>query len=275
MNEYLMRSSAHGDSTNRAEVKDRGASVFVAASTECFPELSLVDSIERLGDLEYSAIEIAINEWGQQLKPSQVLDQLEAATAMCRDTHRMDIAGFFVRINATGDEFYRQFQACSRMAKAAKVVSITVPSAELGTPFNEEVEHLRRLVDIATVDGVLVSIKTEVGRLSQDPDTIQVMCDNVKGLGVTLDPSHYIYQAPSNRGYDQLLKYVYSVHLRDTTKDTLQVRVGQGEVEYSKLITQLRRFDYRRGLVVDMAAIEGVDHNSEMRKIRLLLESLL
>src|SRR5690606_4839308 len=102
-----------------------------------------------------------------------------------------------------------------------------------------------------------------------------VMCGNVKGLGVTLDPSHYIYKENAGRSYDQILKYVYHVHLRDTTKNELQVRVGQGEVEYSRLVTQLRRVRYRRALAVDMRELPDTDHSSELRKMRLLLESLL
>ena len=44
------------------------------------------------------------------------------------------------------------------MAKAIKVVTLTVRSAELGTPFNAEVERLRALVAIATMEGVRVGL---------------------------------------------------------------------------------------------------------------------
>lgn len=251
--------------------------MFVAASTDCFSELSLVDAIERLSDLEYSATEISIHEDGNQIKPTEVVADVEKAIGVCRDTHRLDISGYDVQISATGDEHYRQFNAICRLAKATKVVSVTVPSAELGTPFNEEVEHLRSLVDIATREGVLVSIASQIGRLSEDPDTVVVLCDNVKGLGVTFDPSHYICGPHAGRNIDQLNKYTYNVHLRDTSKDKLQVRVGQGEVEYSRLINRLRLVKYDRALCVSIRETNeaGLDHNSEMRKIRLLLESLL
>ncbi|HEY6564513.1 MAG TPA: sugar phosphate isomerase/epimerase, partial [Pirellulaceae bacterium] len=162
-----------------------------------------------------------------------------------------------------------------RLAKATKVVALTIPSAELGTPFNQEVEHLRELVRIATLEGVLVSIKTQVGRLSQDPDTIVVLCDNVKGLGVTLDPTTFVCGPYASRGYDNILKYVHNVHLRDSRKEAPQVRVGLGDIEYSKVITSLRRFSYRRGLCVHMVPMEGVDHDTELRKMRRLLESML
>jgi sugar phosphate isomerase/epimerase len=71
------------------------------------------------------------------------------------------------------------------------------------------------------------------------------------------------------------MKYVYHVHLRDTSKKQLQVRVGQGEVEYGRLITQLERVKYNRALSVNITEMPEVDHSSELRKLRLLLESLL
>jgi sugar phosphate isomerase/epimerase len=71
------------------------------------------------------------------------------------------------------------------------------------------------------------------------------------------------------------MKYVQHVHLRDSTKTKLQVRVGQGEIDYGKLIQQLDKVGYDRALCVQMTPIEGFDHRAEMRKMRLLLDSLL
>ena len=53
--------------------------MFVAASTGCFPDLSLDDALDRLADLEYTRVEVAISEHGAQLKPSQVAANLEEA----------------------------------------------------------------------------------------------------------------------------------------------------------------------------------------------------
>ena len=249
--------------------------MIVAASTTCFPELGLVDAIERMSDLEYSAVVVDISDGSNQISPDAVAGNLDKAIGFCRDTHRLDLAGYTVEIRARGQEHYELFGAICKLAKATKVASITVPSAELGTPFNEEVEHYRRLVQLATVEGVLVSMRTQTGRMSQDPDTIKVMCDNVKGLGVTLDPSTFIYKPFSKKGYEMLLPYVYHTELRDTSEKEFQVQMGRGSVDYSKLITYLRRMDYRRALCVKMDELPDTDHNSEMRKIRLLLESLL
>jgi sugar phosphate isomerase/epimerase len=249
--------------------------VFVAASSECFPEKSLDEVLQRLVDLEYTSIEIAIHETGGPLKPSGVLADLEGTIAACRETYRLTISAYSIDIEAEGDLYYDQFAACCSLAKATKVVALTIPAAELGTPFNAEIERLQRLVDIASREGVLVGVKTETGRITQDPNTAIVLCDNVKGLGLTLDPSHYVYGPHRGESYDQVMKHVYNVHLRDTTKDKLQVRVGQGEIEYSRLITQLSKTHYNRALAVHIAPVPDVDHAAEMRKMRLLLESML
>lgn len=153
-----------------------------------FYHLPLGEALDRLVELEYAYVEIALHEQGPQLRPSDVAADLEKAINTCRATNRLDVVAYDVQIDAQGDVYYDQFTAICKLAKATKVVTLTMPSCELGTPFNEEVERLRKLVAIATHEGVRVSIKSQVGRLSEDPDTVVVLCDNCKGLGLTLDP---------------------------------------------------------------------------------------
>jgi len=249
--------------------------VIISASTACFPHLSLIECFDRLSDLEYTNVEISVDDDGKQLTSSEVLADLEYAVRVCRDTHRLNLTGYGLRITATGDEYLARFAACCRLAKATKVATVVIPSSPLGTPFNEEVERLRKLVEIADVESVRVAIRSEREHFSQDPDTVVVLCDNVRGLGVALDPSHYMSGPHVRRGYDQLFKYTFNIYLRDSTKDSLQVRIGQGEIDYGKLTSQLEKVHYNRALCVDIEPQEGIDHASEMRKMRMLLDSLL
>ena len=237
--------------------------------------MSLHEALEKIVDLEFSSIDLAVHEGLNHLKPSTVLADFETAIGVCNDTKRLDIVAFDTNITATGDEHYEQFDAICRLAKATRVVTITVPSGRIGTPFNEEVEHLRRLVDLATLQGVRVSILTEAERLSEDPDTAVVLCDNVKALGVTLDPSAFVFGPGRGRNYTKLMNYVHHMRLRDTSKDAFQVRVGQGEVEYGRLVNLLEQKNYNRALTVCITEMSDIEHFGEMRKMRLLLESLL
>jgi sugar phosphate isomerase/epimerase len=249
--------------------------VFVAATSRCFCNLPLNAALLQLVEVEYSAVEIMIHEKDGHMTPSSVLTDPERAVALCRQTHRLTPVALSVDIDAPEPEYYQQFAACCRLAKAIKVVTITVRSAELGTPYNAEIERLRTLVALASRDGVRVGLLTEVGRMTETPDNAVEMCDSVKGLGLTLDPSHYAYGPHAGINYDQVMKHVYHVRLRDTTKEQLQVRVGQGDVEYGRLVNQLTKVHYDRALCVDIVPSTEVDQLTEMRKMRLLLESLL
>lgn len=251
--------------------------MYVAASTDCFASLPLSAALKKLFDLEYNRVEIALREDGGQLKPSQVLADTESAIVACRDTHRLTPVAYYFDSPVEGPDYYKQFSAICKLAKATKVVVVGVRSGELGTPFNAEIERLRELVKIASIAGVVVGLKTEIDRMTQDPDTAKVICDNVKGLCLTLDPSHYHFGPVAGAKYDHLLPYVCHVQLRDSNKKHFQVKVGQGEIEYGRIITQLSKLGYQKALGVNITDLENpdVDHLGELRKMRLLLESLL
>ena len=51
--------------------------------------------------------------------------------------------------------------------------------------------------------------------------------------------------------------------------------MGQGDVEYSKLMSQLQKLKYNRAYSVNIVEQPDVDHVGELRKLRLLLESML
>lgn len=229
-----------------------------------------------LVDLEFSSVELSIHEEGLGwVRPSAALANLESALNVCRETSRLTVAALSVASTAEGDLYYEQFAACCKLAKSLKVVPLVVPAAELGTPFNAEIERLRELVRIASFDGCLVALKTQIGCMTEDPATATVLCDNVKGLGLSLDPSHYVTGPWQGRDISKVMQYVFHVRLRDSTKSDFNVRVGQGEIDYGKLIGQLAAVGYDRALAIDMPPLEGQDHRAELRKLRLLLESLL
>jgi len=255
--------------------------LFVSASIECFPASAKEEAPAKLVDLEYSAIELPIHEEGNSwIRPSEVLANLDAAVDRCRDTRRLAVSALSVEQTVDGaplegDLYYEQFAACCQLAKSLKVVPLVIPAAELGTPFNAEIERLRELVKIASFEGCLVALKTQIGCMTEDPDTATVLCDNVKGLGLCLDPTHYITGPRQGRDFAKVMPYVFHVQLRDSTKTEMHVRVGQGEIDYGKLVSQLVSEKYNRALAVHVPPLEGYDHRAELRKIRLLLESLL
>ena len=120
--------------------------MYIAVSTDCFPEIPMPDVVETFIDLEFTTIEIALRENGGVLSPSRIEGEMEQVIRIVRDSHRLDLCSFDVYIEATGEEYYAQFSSICTLAKATKVVTLTIPSAELGTPLrNEEVRTTTRV----------------------------------------------------------------------------------------------------------------------------------
>ena len=247
--------------------------MFIAASTRCFWDKSFDEACGCIADLEYDKIEIWLHENGDHLKPSAIAADPEAEAARLRDMTRLTPVALYLNHDVGGNEFSQIVQ----FAKLIKVAQITLDGAGLGTPFNTEIDRLRALCETAGRDGVRLSIRTESGSLTQDPHTAVELCQAVRGLGITLDPSHYLFGRREPVSYEIVYPHVLHVHLRDTSAEELQVQVGLGEIDYSRLINQLRHEAYTRALAVDLIPekTNPETRQLEMRKLRLLLESLL
>jgi sugar phosphate isomerase/epimerase len=247
--------------------------VFVAASTICFSDANLPDACQFLMDLEYDSVELWLSESSPQIGPAEVAADPDAFVQQFHEITRLTPVAF----RLAEDVAPETFAGISKAAKLLQVTQITVPSSPLGTPFNEEIDRLKALVEVASRDGIRVSIKTEGGHLTADPDTAVELCGSVRGLGLTLDPSHYLSGPNPVTSFERFAPHVNHVHLRDSTATELQVQVGLGEIDYSKLITQLEKVGYHRALSVELIPryTDAATRPLEMRKLRMLLDSLL
>jgi len=248
--------------------------VIVAASTTCIAGEPLAGIFDRLVDLEYTSTELVIGKQGT-IHPSQIADQHDAIVQLRRSSRRIVPVAMFYDVEPESPEYIEQFTATCRLAKDCKIAVITVHAAVPGTPFNEEIDRLRNLVKVGVQYGCVIGIATEAGRISETPETVGSLCKNVKGLGVTLDPSHFIYNLPKPRDYESILPHVCHVRLRDTTQKQFQTLIGQGIIDFGKLVVHLNKVNYKRSLCVDLVPIPKVGQDAELRKMRLLLESVL
>lgn len=254
--------------------------MYIACSTLCFDKYPLAEALRTIAELEFNKIDVAIHERSNHLKPSQVARDVQAAAAQLRFGPGLVPSAISVAIEAPdGEEFDRQFRAVCRLARVSMVPLLTLAAAPVSTPLDKEVQRLTRLLRLAEKDGLLLTVATLSGTLTEDPDTAVSLCQRVPGLGLTLDPSHYIAGPQAGKPFDQVYPYVRHVHLRDTGRgpNQFQVHIGQGEVEYGRVIGQLSRYHYDRLLTVDIRDVPEVDFpkEHEVRKLKYLLESLV
>jgi sugar phosphate isomerase/epimerase len=254
--------------------------VFVACSTLCFARYPLDRALRLIGELEFSKVDVAIHERGPHLRPSEVVQDVALAAQRIRIGPSLSPAAFNVEIEAANDDDYlEQLKAICRLARLSTVPILTVPAASSGTGLDAEVKRLTPLVRFAQAEGIVFTLETRTGTLTETPATAVELCQRVPGLGLTLDPSHYVAGPHQGKSFEQVYPYVRHVHLRDTGRgpDQFQVRVGQGEIEYGRIISLLSRHHYERLLTVEILDIPDAPYamEVEVRKLKYLLESLV
>ena len=253
--------------------------MYVACSTLSFSKLSLEDALQTVREMRFTKADLAIHDDGPHLTPAQVVaDPARAAQRL--KAANLPLAAIHLSIGCADAETARtQFRAACRLARVSTVPLVTVPAAPLGSDFDVEVKRLTGWVKIAETEGVILTVETHAATLTADPLGAAELCRRVPGLALTLDPSHYHVGPHAPADYDNLYQYVRHVRLRDTgkTPEQFQVRIGQGELEYGKIVSQLDRCRYDRALTVDYRDVpdNAFPVGAEARKLKYLLESLV
>ncbi len=256
--------------------------MFVACSTLCFAREPLETALRQIAELEFDKFELALFEDGHHLRPSEAGDNPEAAQQLLRCGPSLIPSSLHIDFGSVDWSLpvtRRRFDGLCRLAKLLSVAVLTIPAAPQGTPIADEVKRLSSLTSGAMREGLVVALLTHAETLTADPQVAVELCQAVPGLELTLDPSHYVQGPNPNVDYDIVFPYVQNVHLRDTglAPGEFQVRVGQGQIEYARVVTQLQRYGYNRSLTVSI--IDRPDNpferEVEIRKLKLLLETLI
>jgi sugar phosphate isomerase/epimerase len=253
--------------------------MYVACSTQCFARTPLDRALRLIGELEFSKLDVALHEHGAHLRPSEVARDVALAAQRIRIGPSLSPAAFSVEIEVpSSEEYRRQLRAVCRLARMSNVAVLTIPASSAGSGLDAEVKRLKGLLQLTLTEGIVLTVPTRTGTLTENPDVAVELCERVPGLGLTLDPSHYIAGPHQGKTFDHVYPFVRHVHLRDTGRGPgqLQVRVGQGEIEYGRIVAQLLRHNYDRLLTVDIHDVPDAPFpmEPEVRKLKYLLESL-
>ncbi len=256
--------------------------MFVSCSTLCFAREPLEAALRQIAELEFDKFELALVEDGIHLRPSEVGDNPESALQRLRSGPSLIPSAIhidFGPVNWSDPLIRRRFDGLCRLAKSLSVAVLTMHAAPAGTPLDDEIQRLTQLLSIAMREGLVLAMLTHSETVTGDPRVAVELCEAVPGLRLTLDPSHFLQGSQPYPDFDDVFPYVQNVHLRDTGQapGEFQVRVGQGQVDYARIITMLQRYNYNRSLTV--AIIDRLenpfDREVEVRKLKLLLETLI
>jgi sugar phosphate isomerase/epimerase len=256
--------------------------MFVACNTLCFAQDPMETALRHILELEFDKFELALVEGGQHLRLSEAADDPDAALAQIRRGPSLVPSALYLDTGAVdwSDALtLKRFEGICRLAKSLAIAVITMHAAPRGTSIDEQVKRLTPLASDAFRKGLVLALLTHSETLTADPPVAVELCQAIPGLGLTLDPSHYLQGPNPEVDFDAVFPYVENVHLRDTgtAPGEFQVRVGQGKIDYARIVNMLQRRGYNRSLTVSIIdrPDNPFDREVEVRKLKLLLETLI
>ncbi len=256
--------------------------MFVSCNTLCFAREPLGTALRQIVELEFDKFELSLFEDTQHIRLSEAGDDPEGALATLRKGPSLVPSSInldFGPVDWLDPLHHKRFDGLCRLAKLLSIAVITLPASPRGTPIDDEIKRLTSLAGNAVRKGLVPALLTHSETLTADPQVAVELCRAIPGLGLTLDPSHYLQGPNPEVDFDGVFPYVQNVQLRDTGTGSgeFQVRVGQGKVDYARIVNLLQRHGYNRALTVTIIdRLENpFDREVEVRKLKLLLETLV
>src|SRR5262249_47756217 len=135
-----------------------------------------------------------VQEGGPHLKPSEITADFSRVVQMLRSAGGLSVSAFHVDLGHGLSRLVvtQQMKAVCRLARVLTTPLISISAAASDADVEVEIERLTWLNRLAIADGVTLTIETRAGTLTEQPATAIQLCRRVRGLGLALDPSHYL-----------------------------------------------------------------------------------
>jgi len=176
----------------------------------------------------------------------------------------------------------RVMKACLDFANACGIQVVTMDSGRQaeGSSFEESFKlakgELLNFVRLAQERNVTMTIETHMNSLAERPKDALRFVEEVPGLKITYDPSHYI---PAGVPLDDtlcLLPHVVHAHIRNAAEDSYQAKMDVKLIDLGWFNTALRDAGYTGYVSIEylesIALKEGYDAVEQTRQLKALLE---
>jgi sugar phosphate isomerase/epimerase len=266
--------------------------------TFAFGPKPLDEACRNLKELGFRIADLGVCLGNTQVNPFDAAEKPEATADTvnrCLDDRAMQRGECFVLdfgrpLNhpdeSVRQETRRRFRPLARFARLVGCPSIMlVPGIVHETIGKEQsfelaAQELRILCETAHDEGVLLNIEPCEPSVVQDPRDAARLCEDVPGLGLTLDYSHFIDPGYSQTEVEPLHRFARHLHARQAAPGKRVETVRKGTIDFERMVSLLKKEDYQGVIAVEYLECDvtrqcGVDVWKETPLMRMELERLI
>jgi sugar phosphate isomerase/epimerase len=230
-----------------------------------------------IADLGFQWVDLSCLNWAPHVKVPDLVKDFDAEakrveTALANNGLRVANLTFDNVEVLPWEEYQRQFEAVVKLAVRLKARLINLMAASPKVDRNDYVAKLAKLQAIAEKAGVLLTLETHCNQITERPADAAWLCQQVPGLGLTLDPSHYFAGPNQGASYTNLMPLVQGTGFRagGMSWAEIQLRWGEGPINFTAIVRQLEAAGYKGFYVTEY--IEGFGKPDAVEEARRFLE---
>lgn len=189
---------------------------------------------------------------------------------------------------AARDDNFEMFKSFVEYCKGIGCPGITLSSgvkyAELGYSYEDIYkiarEELRRMVDHAGANGIEIRPEPHAESVMGTLEHCKRMLEDVPGLKISLDYSHFMPQGHDIEDVHFLIPYAGHVHARQANRERVQCRYEEGILDFEAIVKELARQGYDGNIALEYVCVNyrgcnDIDVVTESLKLKKDLEEYL
>ncbi len=189
---------------------------------------------------------------------------------------------------AARDDNFEMFKSFTQFCKEISCPGITISSGvkyeDEGFSFDEIYEisktELTRMVEYSADFGVDVRPEPHRESVMGTIEDVKRMCEDVPGLRISLDYSHFIAGGRDIEDVHCLIPYAAHVHARQANRERVQCRMEDGIIDFEAIVKELVRQGYQGNIALEYVCVNyrgcyDLDVITETMKLKKQLISYL
>jgi sugar phosphate isomerase/epimerase len=127
--------------------------------------------------------------------------------------------------------------------------------------FKRAVDELSWRVEKANEYKIILGVEAHVGSLVEKPSQAEKLIQDVKGLTLTLDYTHFIRLGVPEKEFSILMPYASHFHARNAAPGQLQTVFNENKIDYKKVVKSMIDSKYKGFIGIEFFWMEWENGN--------------